>query len=367
MPPILTRYVLRETLQTWFVVTLVLLLILLTYQFAQVLGDAAGAKVPKSAILRVLTLTFVQFLAILTPIGLFLSILMALGRLYRDSEMAAFMACGVGPAGLYRPLALVAAMLTLLVGWLALVVSPAATRDILSIVEEAKQRADLSLIEAGNFLPFGRDGAVIYAEQVKPDGSLRNVFLQRRKQGVVEVVVAVRAAQSESDTPGFRLLRFSDGRRYEGTPGSGRFNIVSFAEYGVPFEIPVAAAVPQDPAARPLRDLLGSDDPVNRAELQWRLSAPLNLLVLTLLAVPLSRANPRQGRYSGLFAGVLVYVLYINLLAASKIWLERGDIPAIAGLWWVHGLFSAIALLMLARQQGWLARLRRRPVEAPAT
>ena len=118
MPGILNRYILRETAQAWFVVTLVLLLILVTNQFAQVLGDAAASKLPKQAIMLVMGLTSLQYLTILIPVAFFLAIMIALGRLYRDSEMAAIMACGIGPTGLYRPLALFALLLSC-VGWLA--------------------------------------------------------------------------------------------------------------------------------------------------------------------------------------------------------------------------------------------------------
>ncbi len=367
MPPILSRYVLRETVQTWLVVTAVLLLILVTYQFAQVLGDAAVARVPKDAIFKVLGLTSLQFLAILTPVGLFLAILLALGRLYRDSEMAALMACGIGPTGLYRPLFGFALLLAGLVGWLALVIAPAATRDIGAIAEEARQNADLSLIEAGRFLPFGKTGAVIYAEQVDQDGNLRNVFLQRsRTAGVIEVVVAKRAWQSPGSTPDVRILRFADGQRYEGEPGRPRFNIVKFREYGVPLEIPPPGPVALEPEAREMSELIASGGLQNQAELQWRLSAPLNLLVLTLLAVPLSRSSPRQGRYGGLFVGVLLYVTYVNLLAAARVWLERGQVPEFLGLWWVHGLFACLALFMLARQQGMMRPRRYRKSPAVA-
>jgi len=212
--------------------------------------------------------------------------------------------------------------------------------------------------------PFALDGSVVYAERVEPDGSLREVFLQRRSRNGVEVVIAERAWQTIAPDTGLRTLHFGDGRRYEGVPGSPRFDIVRFAEYGVPYEVPEANIEDLEGSSLPLADLVGSDDPVRRAELQWRLSAPLNLLVLTLLAVPLSRSSPRQGRYSGLFAGVLVYVIYVNLLAASRVWLERGDIPAVAGLWWVHGLFALVALLLLGRQVGWLRPRRSPPVTA---
>ena len=120
MARILQNYVLRETAQTWFVTTLVLLVILVTYQFTEVLGDAASAKLPRDAIFRVLGLTSIQLLAVLTPISLFLSILLAMGRLYRDSEMAALMACGIGPARLYRSLLGFALLLAAAALWLLL-------------------------------------------------------------------------------------------------------------------------------------------------------------------------------------------------------------------------------------------------------
>ena len=149
MSSILSRYIFKETAQTWLVVTFVLLLILLTNQFAEVLGDAAASRLPKEAVFLVMGLTSLQYLTILIPVGLFLSIMLALGRLYRDSEMAALMACGIGPGGLYRPLILFALLLAAFVGWLALVVSPSAIRQVAVIAEQARQRLDLRVLEAG--------------------------------------------------------------------------------------------------------------------------------------------------------------------------------------------------------------------------
>ncbi len=206
MSGILSRYILRETLQTWFVVTTVLLLILLTNQFAQVLGDAAASKLPKEAVLRVMGLTSLQYLTVLIPIGLFLSIMLALGRLYRDSEMAALMACGIGPASLYRPLALLAVILALLVGWLAISVSPGAIRQVQIIVEEAKQRVDLRFLETGRFITFADADAVMYAESISADGVLSNVFVQRRKGDEVEVIVAKRGWQHDSSGDSVKIL-----------------------------------------------------------------------------------------------------------------------------------------------------------------
>ena len=357
MARILQNYVLRETAQTWFVTTVVLLVILVTYQFTEVLGDAASAKLPREAVFRVLGLTSIQLLAVLTPISLFLSILLALGRFYRDSEMAALMACGIGPARLYRSLLPFSLLLAAAVGWLAIVVSPAATRTIQTMAAAAKASVGLEMLEAGRFISLGDTGAVLYAGAVNADGSLADVFVQRREGEKVQLIVARRAWEGEPAADGQRALRFADGRRYEGEPGSPRFNVMRFAEHGVPYELPNFGPPVSGPEAKPIDELWASGALEDVAELQWRLSSPITLLMLTLLAVPLSRSAPRQGRYTGVLAGVFVYLIYVNLLSIARVWVEQGTVDARLGVWWVHLLCGGTGLLLVAYQHGWPRRL----------
>jgi lipopolysaccharide export system permease protein len=366
MTRLLHRYILRETLQTWLVVTLVLLLILVTNQFASVVGDAAANKLPRAAILQVLGLTTVQYLTILIPVGFFLAVMLALARLYHDSEMAAMMACGIGPVQLYRAVLTLGLGLAVLVGMLALVVSPGALRQVEMLAAQAKREASIGLLEAGRFVSFAGGEAALYAESVTPDRHLHGVFVQRRSRDRVEVIVADEAWQEDAGN-GVRVLIFARGHRYEGEPGDTRFRQVDFSEHGIPFELPTAGPVTLDPEARSTMDLLSSADLADRAELHWRIGVPLTLLVLTIVAVPLAKTEPRNGRFAGLASAVLVYLIYANLLAAGRGWLERGQIPEIAGLWWVHGLFLLAAGLMLSVQLGWWRRFapaRRRAVPA---
>ncbi|MEQ1802160.1 MAG: LPS export ABC transporter permease LptF [Gammaproteobacteria bacterium] len=351
MSSILQRYVLRETLQTWLVVTLVLLLILVTNQFAAVLGDAAANKLPRGAILQVLGLTTAQYLTILIPVGFFLAIMLALGRLYHDSEMAAMMSCGVGPAQLYRAILTLGGGLAAVVAVLALVVSPAALRQVEFFAAQAKREASIGLLQAGRFVSFADGKAALYAESLTPDRHLHQVFVQRRNGDKVEVIVADEAWQEDVGN-GVRVLIFARGHRYEGQPGEARFRLVDFAEHGIPFEIPAAGPVKLEPEARSTAALLASSDLADRAELHWRLGVPFTLLVLAVLAVPLARTEPRKGRFAGLASAVLVYLIYANLLAAGRGWIERGQVPEAAGLWWVHGLFLAAAAAMLVYQLG---------------
>jgi lipopolysaccharide export system permease protein len=358
MPSILNRYIFRETLMTWVAVTVILLLVLMTEQFAQVLGDAAGAKLPKEAIFALMGFGSVQYLTILMPISIFISIMLSLARFYRDSEMAAIMACGIGPASLYRPLSVIALVLAAMAGWLSLDIAPAARRAIEEISFEASKNLSLSMLEAGRFIPLGARNAVLYAETVDANGRLTNVFVQNLEGNDVQVIVAAEAVQRNDPVTGAKVLTFIDGRRYEGVPGSAEFRIIKFAEHGIPYISPEARPLQFDVDAMTLSDLVEQRPDRAKAELQWRLSVPMTLFVLTVLAVPLSKSRPRQGRYSNVAAGIFIYIVYANLLAAGKVWVEQGVTPDWLGLWWVHLLFLAIAIGMLLNQHGGLTRYR---------
>ena len=358
MKRILDRYIFREIALTWLGVTMVLLMILLTNQFARVLGDVAKGKLPKNAAFDVIGLSAAQYLTILVPIGLFLAVMLALGRLYRDSEMPAMMACRVGPSGLYRPLLWLMVPLALGVAWLSIVGAPTAHGKVAQIAAEAKREADLASIEPGRFTVVGPDRAVVYGERVTPEGIMENVFLERRVAGdVIEVVVAKRGEQVESDDPDTRFLVLHEGRRYEGIPGTASFRVVEFVEHGIPYRLPSLSASDVKPRAMTFGSLRASTKLEHIAELQWRLSVPIATILLALLAVPLARSRPREGRYGRIAIGLLVFIIYLNLLSAAKAWTEEGAISPMLGVWWVHGLIILFTLILLALQNRWLRRI----------
>jgi len=360
MRRILDRYIFREIAWTWLGVTMVLLLILLTNQFARVLGDVAKGRLPKEAAMDVIALSGAQYLTILVPIGLFLSVMIALGRLYRDSEMPAMMACRVGPSGIYRPLMWLLIPLAMGVGWLALDLAPRTFQIIDRVGAEARREADLGSIEPGRFTEVGPNNAVVYGERILSDGSMENVFLQRRiGDGRVEVVVAERGEQVASDDPDVRFLVLQDGRRYEGVPGTSQFRVVEFAEHGIPYRLPGLDPPDPTPRAMTFSRLIQAGELEHVAELQWRIGIPLATIILGILAVPLSKTQPRAGRYGRLAIGLLVFIIYLNMLSAAKVWVEQGSLSPLLGLWWVHGAVLSIALGILAVQNSVHKRLFR--------
>ena len=360
MTRILDRYIFREIAMTWLGVTMVLLLILLTNQFARVLGDVAKGKLPKDAAFDVIGLSAAQYLTVLIPIGLFLSIMLALGRLYRDSEMPAMMACRVGPSGIYRPLLWLLVPLALAVAWLSIDGAPRALAAIDRIGAEARREADLASIEPGRFTMFGPDQAVVYGERVTVDGDMEKVFMQRLvADGRVEVVIAARGEQVESEDQDTRLLVLHNGRRYEGVPGTTKFRVVEFAEHGIPYQLPSLDPPDPQPRAMPFSQLTRSGELAHIAEMQWRLGIPLSTIILAMLAVPLSKSRPRAGRYGRIGIGLLVFIIYLNMLSAAKAWIEQATLSPSLGLWWVHGCVLLFTLTLLAIQNGWHRRIWR--------
>jgi lipopolysaccharide export system permease protein len=348
MGTLLGRYVLREVVVAWVAVTGVLLIILLANEVVGVMERAAANQYPQSMVLELIGLSSLQYLSIVVPVGLLLGIVLAFGRLYHDSEMAAALACGAGPARLYAPVALLAVLVAAALAWLSLVLAPQATAQALSLRNAALRAGQLAPIASGKFRSFGAGTkAVLYAQSVARDGVLGDVFLERNNGPQVEVALADHATHAVTADGLTHILTLYDGERFEGVPGSPEFRIVRFAEHVVTVQVPPLNDVVRDLEARPTATLRHSRDPGERAELHWRISLPIMCLVLALLAVPLSKLRPRQGRYARVWVAVLIFFVYYNLATTGRTWLARGKMPEVVGLWWTHVVVALLALAFI--------------------
>ena len=354
---ILDRYILREVVVNWLAVTGVLLAILITNQVASVLARAAENQYPRGVVFQLILLGALQNLPIIVPVGLLLGVVLALGRLYHDSEMTAAQACGAGSRPVFVPVVGFAALLTALLAMLSLQVAPSAAGRTLELRREALRAGQFAPITAGKFRTFGGGSTVVYAQGADKDGTLLRVFVERDRGDHLEVALAQRATHAYSDAGDLQVITLYDGERYEGVPGERKFRIVRFAENTIPVRLPALSSGVLVVRGVPTGVLRESADRAQRAEYQWRIALPIMALVLALIAVPIARLRPRQGRYARVGYAILIYFVYFNLLSAGKVWVARGAVPEWLGLWWVHfaiGLFAA-AILFVPR---WLQRAR---------
>ncbi len=359
---LISRYILREAFGSCLVVLSVLFVITMTNELAGIFGDAAADRLPREAVAAVFGLTALTYLTTLLPVAMFLGVMLALARLSRDGEMAALSACGFGPGGLLVPIGILTLLLVTCTGWLSLVANPSAARQIEEIRFHADQHVELGTIDPGRFMSPDSGDTVLYAREVVGD-ELRDVFVERQQGDRVVVIVAARGRRVSDPATGDLSFMLYEGRRYEGVPGGGKFLVVEFDEQRIPVRRKNEREFVAGKAGKPTLALLQSSLLADRAELQWRLSLPLSLIVLGLLAVPLSRASPREGRYARLGIGLLIYLVYANMTSIAGVWVEHGVVAAWLGMWWVHGVVIVLALVMLMRESGWLQRA---PQEVPA-
>lgn len=141
---IIDRYISKELLLTWLAVTLVLMLILLSGTLARLLGKAAEGSIPGEAVWPLLMFTGARYLILLVPLSLYLGVLLNFSRLYKDNEMAALGACGVGLKRLYRPLLIVVIPATLLLAYLTLFVMPWVSQQAELLKLEIDNQSQLS-------------------------------------------------------------------------------------------------------------------------------------------------------------------------------------------------------------------------------
>jgi len=276
-------------------------------------------------------------------------------------------ACGVSPrSGLHAVMG-VGLMISIIVAILSLSVVPWSEERIYQIRDEQQVGSALAGLVAGRFIEPRNSSGVIYAEQINSaEKTMDNIFIEGKltNQSQRRVVLVARSGQQQYDRrSGDHFLILNNGTRYEGSPGERDYRVISFERHAIRISEPPVIRSYRKRRALRTASLLGTDNVADVAELQWRLSAPLSTLLLAILAVPLSRTAPRQGKYAKLFVAILVYVIYSNLLSVSQTWVEQGDIPAPMGLWWVHLALAIFIWSLLVRQygHGWLLqRLLRR-------
>lgn len=363
---IIYRYFVREVVTTFIAVTSVLFLIYISHRFIRYLADAAAGNLSGDIVAWLLALKSLSSFPVLLPLAFFLSVLVALGRFYKDSEMTALAACGIGLGSVLRAISMASVVLAILVGLLTFIVAPWSQQKGQALQLKAEATADFTGIAAGRFKELKNIGLVFYVERFAPDGSMENVFAEKEDAAMRHVLVARRAKQTVDPDSGERYLVFFDGYRYQGAPGAADFRLIEFREHGVRMPVPEARSGESRLAARTTLQLLEGDSPQESAELQWRLAMPVSVIVLGLVAVMLSRSDPRQGRFARLVTAILVYMVYSNLMGVGRSWIERGRVPEWFGLWWVHGLMLVLFVILWVLHSGWHWRFYK-PIEARAT
>lgn len=348
---ILQRYVMREWLWTFLAVVVVLLVVMVGVTLGELLNDVAGGRIPASLIGLMMLLQLPDVLSNIVPLAVFIAITWGLGRLYRDQEMAVMRASGFGWVMLLRPLFNVLLPVAALMLLGALFVAPRAAGFEQLKMEEAFRTASEWGLQTGQFHVLRGGDTVLYVESVEADGkTLNNIFIQQRRDEREQVWIAKKGFYWLDEGSGVRYLTLENGQITEGTPGFLDFGIITFSRNDLRLPQPESRDRSDRIEARPTPDILFSELPEEVAEIQFRVSPAIAVVILGLLAIPLSHCEPREGRGGRIVLGMLAYLLYANVLYLCRGWIASGALPAWLGIWWVHLIVLGATMVWLRRQ-----------------
>jgi lipopolysaccharide export system permease protein len=354
---ILYRYINRQLLMTTIVVTVVLMMVLVSGRFIKYLAQAATGEIAADVLFLVMLYRIPEFLQLILPLSVFIAVLLVLGRMYSDSEIAVLRAGGIGPTQILRGMAVPMIVTTFLVGLFGLYVTPHGETEVARIFEDQRGRSVLELLTPGRFHSRGdRSGTrTAYAESLNRDEeALENIFIsdfRNAEDGGPAMLVTVMAGRGRIvEQQGLTYLHLEQGHQYQGAPGDANYRQVAFEQAMVRIGEERSVARPPRVRSLPTEELLAMKDSDARAELQWRISLVLLVPLMLVAAVPLSHVSPRQGRFNRLIPALLGYLIYVGMLLVMRSRIARTDVDDFGwqhNMIWIHLLVLAIVLVLV--------------------
>jgi lipopolysaccharide export system permease protein len=337
----------RELARSFGATLVVILTIVLTMFLIRTVGQAASGAVAPQDVVLLLGYVALGHLPTMMALSLFVAVVVTLGRMYRESEMAIWFASGVGLSRFVRPVLRMAWPALALVAVLLLWVWPWGNRNSIELRDRYQQRSDLSRVAPGVFQTSSDGQRVFFIERESADGvNARNVFiLTQQEHG--EAVTSARAGRLEAAGTQ-RFLVLERGQRNDVDQQSGERTLSSFDTYRLlAGEQALRSAEERPPKAENTMELLRHPTPRNQAELTWRFGLLLGAANLLLLGIGLAATHPRRASNWNLLFALLTFVVYYNLINLSQAWVAGGRVSMAAALLGLHGATFGCALALL--------------------
>jgi lipopolysaccharide export system permease protein len=347
---VLDRMIAVDLIKTVSAILAVLVIIIVSQKFIKVLAQAIEGNIANQTVFMLLGLKTIIVTSSFLPAAVFMSVLIVMGRMYKEQEIAAINSAGGGLFFLYRGIFLLLLPVTALAVALSMYAAPWAETKTQELMHDDRQTADVRGISAGRFSEYSRGELIFYTERVDDDGKMHNVFLQN-KEGEKTGIVNAEFGKLKI-LPGGLYLILQNGQRVLGDAGDKDFILEKFQEYAVHID-EVVYSLNLSSQALATRELLYSNDLQNIAEFQNRLNTSLAVILLAIIGAPLARMSPRGGIYGSLLIAFGIYFIYGNLQRLNYSWIVGKVIPYWLGYFWLSGLLALLGVFLVMRYYGW--------------
>ena len=360
---IVFRYLLGEVFKSQLAVFLILMTIILSQRFVKTLADASEGELPGQLVLALVALKLPQIAILILPLAAFLGVLIAYSRIYAESEMTVLHATGVSEWYVARITLVLSCFIAAGAAGLTLYLSPWSAEREYQLMEKISSDPGLATLIPGRFQHTSNEKAVVFVHDISREGdTLSKVFLaqQPTEEGGGHSVVYAESGTVAEDASGEQRLILSNGRRYAGAVDSPEYDVLEFGRYDLQIREQQVEQRRRKLKSLPTLELMQQHNAEAVAEMHWRLAIPLSIPLLMMLAVPLSKVNPRQGKFGRLLPALSLFLAYYILLIICTNLLQDGKLPLALGMWWIHALVLLLAALLLLQSRAGAQRLKAR-------
>ena len=357
---IISKYLLKNLIVILIAIFLIISLIIFGNQFVITAQKSVEHGIPLNELMPIVGFNMLRDLPIILSLSFFLSIIISISQLYRNSEAVVMNSFGIGDRNfmnLIKPLAIV---IFLFIFSLSMYAVPWA-KNQKSLTEDVTVNAsDFSFITEGKFESFKNGEIVFYASDSSSisnsgEQNMEEIFIYVSNKDSPIVVLASKATKYTDSKNESIYLRLEDGLRYEGLPGDENVNILNFDKYDLEIvsgEVQKSLSNFSEIEEKTSIDLFLEGGLLANAEIQWRLSQPISILILSIIGVLLGKTTPRTGKGVNLLFGVVIFMLYNNGLLVAKNSIESGQLNPFVGLWSIHILLALCVIIFYQFRQG---------------
>ena len=357
---IISRYLLKSLVVFFLAIFFIIGLIVFGNQFVLTVQESVEHGIPIQELMPIVGFNMLRDLPIILSLSFFLSIIISISQFYKNSEAVVMNSFGMGDKSFIHLIQPVVLFLFLLVFALTIYAVPWAKQQKSFAEDETVNASEFSFISEGKFESFKNGEIVFYASessQIDEAGeqNMEEIFIYVSNETAPIVVLASEATKyTDSDNESI-YLRLKDGVRYEGLPGDENVNILDFDRYDLEIvsgEVQKSLSNFSEIEEKTSIDLLMEGGNLANAEIQWRLSQPISILILSFIGVLLAKTSPRTGKGVNLLFGIIIFMLYNNGLLVAKNSIESGQLNPFVGLWSIHILFILFIIIFYQFRQG---------------
>ncbi len=360
----IARYIRRNLVTLFFAIFFIIGLFVFGNRVVLTFQESFERGIPLQELIPLISFNMIRDVTLILTLSFFLAIILSISQLYKNSEAIVMNSMGLSDKHFFVFIQPTVLLTFVIIVFLTIYAVPWAKQQKNIIQEETRNASEFSFITEGEFEEFKQGDIVFYTSESKTlnalgEQNMEEIFIYFSNEENHPVIVLASEAKKHIDPSSDSIyLRLKDGIRYQGIPGDENINILNFDLYDLEIvsgELKKSLAIYTKIEGKNTLDLIKEGGRYANAELQWRLSQPITILILSVFGIFLGKTSPRGGKGVNLLVGVIVFMLYYNGLLVAKSAIELEQINLITGFLGVHLFMVILILLLFQFRQGKLA------------